>query len=149
MSEESKITADAIAAHAEKFAEPEPPVVTPSDYERLYAESREENARLNAVLAAARISTRPSSEHPQKDLKPAITAARFKASISPVDFLKLSRDQKLLGIGLDPAGVDDGYVRRVFGRGADSALGVELMKTSPLRYRQLKEAAEVLGLYGA
>jgi hypothetical protein len=146
LNNETTITEDAVAAHAEMFSQPQP-VLTPSDYQKLYEEGRAENERLSAVIAAARLSAVPSAAHPQRDMKPSVTADRFKGLIGPYEFQKLTRDQKLIGMNLDPASVDDAYLKKVFGRGADGALGSELMKTSPFRYRQLKEAALVLNIY--
>jgi hypothetical protein len=123
-------------------------VAPPTDYQLLYEESRAENERLGKVLQAARLGNTPSASHPQQDAKPAVTAERFKALVGPVQFLKMTRFEKLVGLGLDPATVDDEYLRKVFGRGADGKYGQELFKTNRLRYRELKNAADILDIYG-
>ena len=132
-----RTTAAEIAAHG-----------IPSDFEEMYHQRGEEIARLEAVLSATRRNATPIA-HPQATLKPGITAERFKAMTGKVEFLNLTRDQKLAGMGLDPKAISDSQLRQTFGKGADAALGADLMKVSPLRYRQLKEAALVLNIYGA
>jgi hypothetical protein len=59
----------------------------------------------------------------------------------------MTRAEKLAGIGVDPSTSDD-LLRRIFGRGADGAVGNDLMKSSPARYRLLKEASLILDIYG-
>jgi len=119
--------------------------VTEGDYEALYSESQAENERLKAVITAARLA--PVADKPGKDLKPAVSAERLKAMLGQHGINKLTRTEKIVALGLDPAGVDDSFLRRCFGRGNDGSAASELHKTSPLRYRQLKEASLLLGIF--
>ena len=119
--------------------------VTPSDFQALYAEVQAENERLKAVITASRIA--PVVDNPQKDLKPAISAARVKALVGQSGINRMTRAEKVSALGLSPSEVSDDLLRACFGRGNDGNAASELYKTSPLRYRQLKEASLLLGIY--
>jgi hypothetical protein len=119
--------------------------VTSSEYEALYGEVQAENERLKAVIAASRIA--PVTEHPLKDAKPSITAERVKALVGQHGVNKMTRSEKLASLQIDPTSVDDTLLRKCFGRGNDGSAALELHKTSPLRYRQLKEASLLLGIF--
>jgi hypothetical protein len=121
-----------------------PPVTT--DWEAMYESQRIENGRLKTIMDAAKIS--PSST-PGKSVQAAITADRVKATVSPTAFLKMTRDDKERALGIDPTSVTDDGARKIFGRGADPALGIELHKASALRYSQVKQVALLLNIYGA
>lgn len=123
---------------------------TPSDYETLYQESQEEISRLKAVITSARLA--PVTDHPQKDAKPAVTAARLRATIGDVALRNMTREDKLRALSLDPSTIDDALLQKCFGlasKGNDGKSAREIYNKSPLRYRQLKQAAEILGYLGA
>ena len=119
--------------------------VQPSDYENLYAEQVAECERLKSIIAASRLA--PIAEHPLKDARPAVSADRLRALVGPTQLLAMTRAEKIAALGLDPNGVDDAFLRKCFGKSNDGSAAAELHKTSPLRYRQLKEASLLLGIY--
>jgi hypothetical protein len=140
------VTAEAIAAHTAKFAvAPVAAPVTETDYQKLYEQKVEENDRLSAVIAASRIAT---STPANKSHRPAITAARMRALVGDAAYLNMSRTEKLVALGVDPASASDDLLRRAFGRGAAGSVGADLHKTSPARYSLLREAALALNIYG-
>lgn len=115
------------------------------DYEALYNEKTAEVERLQTVLTAGRLAAnRPDN----RSSKPQITAERVKALVGNAGLLKMSRAEKLASIGVDPNSVTDELLRRIFGRGADGAVGQDLMKSDPARYGLLKQAAIILNIYG-
>jgi hypothetical protein len=120
---------------------------TQRDYKALHIEAQAEVERLNAIISAGRFT--PQTNHPLKDAKPSVTSARLKAMVGPVKFLQMTRSEKLVGLGLNPAEVDDEFLKRCFGRGNDGKAAQELYKSNPFRYRQLREAADILSIYAA
>jgi hypothetical protein len=116
------------------------------NYEEMYRSQREENERLGNIIAAGRLA--PSQAHPDKDRKPGVTADRLKAMLGPVGFLRASRAEKLTGLGLNPSEISDAGLTKLFGKGNNGKESSDLHKTNPFRYRQLREAAIVLNLYG-
>jgi hypothetical protein len=78
-----------------------------------------------------------------------VPASRVKALLGPLALLKMTRDEKLQSLGVDPASVTDDGLKKIFGRGNDGKMGGDLQKTSPARYAQLREAALLLNVYGA
>jgi hypothetical protein len=142
------VTAEAIAAHEAKFAvAPVAPVVTETDHELIASDLRAENTRLKASLAAVRLGTTPSGS--SNNGKPLISAARFRAEVGLSSLRGMPVDQKLQGLGLDPATVSIDHLERLFCLGNDGVAAAELMRASPKRYRQLREAADLLGIYGS
>lgn len=140
-------TSTATENNTEEFHE-----VTPSDYEAMYNESREECERLKAVINSARLS--PSTDHPAKDAKPQVTFERLTALLGTHGVNKLTRNELIASFGVDPASVDDAFLRKCFGRSDngqtnDGKTAADLFKTSPLRYRQLKEVSKALRIFGA
>ncbi|HMH13270.1 MAG TPA: hypothetical protein VK578_09195 [Edaphobacter sp.] len=123
------------------------PVPSAVDWQALYLEQKEQTDLLQNVITAARIGQ--SSNPANKDAKPAITAERFKRMVDPVEFLRMTRDNKLRGLGIDPASITDETLRQLFGRGNDGKLAGDLSKSNLGRYYLLKEAALVLNIYGA
>lgn len=120
---------------------------TQKDYRELYAQSQQENERLNALIAAGRLA--PQTDHPNKNAKPGTTAEKLRTTLGPVRWLHATRTEKLVGLGLNPSEVDDQFLTRCFGRGNDGKSAKELMNSNPLRYRQLREASIALGIYAA
>jgi len=117
----------------------------PSDFESLYAEQKEENARLQAVITAGRIS-KPAA--PQS-AKATVLAAQVKAQLGPVTFYKMTRDEKLQAVGVDPKSITNEGLSKIFGRGSDASVGRDLSNSSPQRYAQLRQAALILNLFAA
>jgi hypothetical protein len=120
------------------------PKVVP-DYEQLYESQKAETGRLNALLTAAKIS---NSSAP-KSVQPSMTAQKARAMVGELAWLKMSRDERLISIGVDPKSVTNEGLQKIFGRGNDGSIGKDLMKTSPSRYAQLRQASLALNLYAA
>ncbi len=118
----------------------------PSDYEALYKEQKADNERLQAVITANR-NSKPNLA-PQS-VKAAVLADRVKAQLGPVGFLKATRDEKLMVLGVDPKSITDDGLQKIFGKRNDPSLGKDLMRSSPARYAQLRQAALLLNLYAA
>ena len=125
---------------------PEDTIVLKTDWEDLYNHQKAETARLHTIIDAARVAP---SAFPVHRVQAAITAERVKATVSPTAFLKMTRDDKVRSLGLDPASITDDGLRKVFGRGADNSVKVELMKVSPKRYAELKQASLILNIFAA
>jgi hypothetical protein len=141
-----QLSADAIAAHNAKYAAPVgPEPVPPVDYKALYEAKIEETDRLNAVITAGRIA---ASAPANKSHKPVVTTQRLRAMVGDATFLGMSRTEKLVAIGVDPATPDD-VLRRGWGRGNDGQFAQDLMKTDPRKYGLLREAAIALNIFGA
>jgi len=117
----------------------------PSDWENLYSQQKLENERLQAVITA----TRSARAAAPQSVKPAMTAERLRASVGDLALLKMSRDEKLQSLGVDPASVTDDGLHKLFGRGNDGKAAAELSKVNPGRYGLLREAAVLLGRYAA
>lgn len=121
-----------------------------SDYEVLYAQSQEANAKLKADLEAVRQSAERAG-HP--DARPGQTAEAGKAQLirerGAAGFLNASRADKLRAIGIhDPASVDDTLLARAWGLGNDGTVLKDLHLTNKGRTRQLREAALILDIFG-
>lgn len=129
------------------LTDPAEPIPEQADYKRLYEAQNERIRHLEDVISAGRMQ--PVTDHPLKDAKPASTAAQVRAQWGAVRFLNATRAEKLTALGVDPNGVDDNLLQKGFGRGNDGKVAGELMRMSPLRYRQLKESAIILGIYAA
>jgi hypothetical protein len=149
LTDTANVTAELIAAHTAKFGIPAEPVipVVETDHELIAADLRAENTRLKASLAAVRLSTTPADG--SNSGQPTITAARFRAEVGLNNLRGMPRDEKLRGLGLAPASVDNDHLERLFCRNNDGVAAAELMRASPKRYRELKEAANILGIFGA
>jgi hypothetical protein len=126
----------------------EPAIPEAVNYSLMYEEQREENARLRSIMSAARISGVPTHA-PGADRKPSITAEHVRRSVSPVAFLNMTRDQKIQSLGVDPATVTDGALKKLFGRSNDGIAAKDLHLSNPLQYRQLRECALILNKFGA
>ena len=120
--------------------------VSNADFKLLYESERSESQRLRDVLAATRAAT-PAPD--PSALKPKITAERAKALAGPTEFLKMTRDKKILAVGGDPSTITDTGLLRLFGRKADLQLAGDLAKSNPGKYALLKQCALILDLYGA
>lgn len=122
------------------------PAVRPdSDWEALYASSQAENTRLHDVLTASQLSKAPSTQG--HSVKAAVTAKRVTALLGAAAVMKLSRDQKVHSLGVDPKSITDDGLQKLFGRRQDGKTAIDLHKTNPARYAQLREVALILNLY--
>ena len=117
--------------------------VSESQYKQLYEAQKLETERANALLTAARSTTAVAPQ----TIRPAMTADRVKATLGDLAVYKLTRDQKLQSLGIDPASITDQALSQLFGRGNDGKLGADLVKSNPRQYFLLREAAMLLNLY--
>jgi hypothetical protein len=125
-----------------KELEPQPnPTI---DYAELYRQERQRREDLEATLAAARIKPMPSA--PGADIRPK-TFEQARAQVGPSRWSRMSNAERLVAMNQDPT-QDLGFVRQLWGRGADPRISADLHKTNPLKYRQTREAALALGLFG-
>ena len=115
------------------------------DYQELYQQAQRENERLNSIIAAGRLA--PQTSHPERDAKPGTTAEKLRTTLGPVRWLQATRAEKLTALVLAPSEIDDDFLRLCFGRGNTGAAAKELMASSPLQYRRLKQAAIALDIY--
>lgn len=76
-----------------------------------------------------------------------VSTERVKAQMG-ADWYRLTDAQRLAAIGADP-NTDRELLRKLFGRGAQSAFVVDFQKGQPQRYADLREAARAIGIYGA
>jgi hypothetical protein len=139
----SNLTRDDFQTKEEKAAALE--AQTPSDFESLYTQQKEENARLQAILTAGRVS-KPTA---LQSAKATVLAEQVKAQLGPVTFYKLNRDEKLQAVGVDPKSITNEGLLKIFGRGSDGSVGRDLNNSSPQRYAQLRQAALILNLFAA
>jgi hypothetical protein len=142
-----QIVAERIGVDAGDKATTTESQVASEDYKALYEQQKAQTESLQAVIDATRIG-KTSSLPSDKGTKPSMTAERFKRMVDPVEFIRMTRDNKLRGIGVDPASVTDEALRALFGKGADGKLSCDLFKSNSTRYYLLKQAALVLNIYG-
>jgi len=120
-------------------------VADADDYALINAELRAEVDRLRATVASVTRAPQPLSH---SEARPAISADKFERTVGRVAILNMSRDQKVAGLGHDPASIKDSYVRSLFGKGNSGVEAADLMRANPKRYRELKEVALLLNIYG-
>jgi hypothetical protein len=114
-----------------------------NEYYRLWEQQRQENEALKAQLGAVR-----ENRAARADTRTVDTMEQVRDRIGRAAWFQLPESGKLTAMGLDPASVDKQQLRSLFGRHTDTALAVDLMKTSPYRYKQLKQAALALNITG-
>ena len=91
---------------------PEPQI----NWQQMYEQQKKETETLQTILTAAKVGTAAPAS--LQGNKPEVTATHLKASLNPVVFLNMSRNEKLQALKIDPATVSDDQLRRIFGRGA-------------------------------
>ena len=76
---------------------------------------------------------------PPNTAKPSMTADKLRREWGDLKFLHQStQEERVRGLGVDPAKVDYGLIEEVFETG-DSRTARELMTANPFKYRQLRE----------
>jgi hypothetical protein len=120
-------------------------VVTPSDWERLYEESKAENDRLKVVMTAARINGTPSTAAGAANRHKG-AANRVRAVVGDAQFQQMSRAERLTAVGCDPT-ISDEFLRKIYGRGNTGAIGRDLHRTDPEKYALLREASLILNIF--
>jgi hypothetical protein len=126
--------------------EPKTPV---SDYQALYEKEREENRRLQDLVAAGRYSS-PVSDEVAKHAKPGMTAGRLRALWGELRWQQSSDVDRLKGLGVDPSTIDRELLKRTFGlssQGNDGREAQQLYRTNRYRYLTLRECAKALGIF--
>lgn len=114
------------------------------DYRILYQQERQRNADLEAVISSARMQ--PPQPVPGADVK-VKTFEQARAQCGETRWNhKMTHAQRLVALGQDP-NQDVGYLRQVWGKGADPRLSQDLFKANPFKYRATKEAAKALNIY--
>lgn len=119
-----------------------------TSYKALYEAERKKREDAENVLAAIR-------EQGQKHgaptgPSPSVVVAQAKAKAGEFEWNhRLSNDQKISALGIDPKSVSVKEAQKVFGRGADHKLASDLHKADPAKYRTLKQVAIALGVYAA
>ena len=123
-----------------------PPAVPEAvNYQELYQEQRAESERLKGIIAAARLAPQPARND---DRRPTVSAEHVRRSLGPLALHKMTRDEKVASVGVDPRSVTDSALKMLFGRGNDGVAAKELRLTDPAKYRTLREAALLTGAYG-
>jgi hypothetical protein len=120
-------------------------VVTESDYQRLYEESKAENERLKVVMTAARINGTPSTAAGAANRHRG-AANRVRAVVGDAGFHQMSRAERLTAVGCDPT-ISDEFLKKVYGRGNNGAIGRDLHRTDPEKYALLREASLILNIF--
>jgi hypothetical protein len=126
----------------------EPTPLPATDWQKVAEAQAEQIKHLENVITTGKLQ--PLTPHPNRDAKPATTAAQLRAQWGDKRFLhQATREEKIAAFGENPAAIQDSYLKACFGRGNSGAEASELMKRDPLRYRTLCEISKVLGFYAA
>lgn len=110
---------------------------TSNVYRRLYGESQDRIAQLEAQLAATQASRIRNDEHV------IVTTAESVQRRDPLAWHKMTIPQRLASVGVDP-NVDKAEVARFFGKNSDQKAASDLMRVDQRRYKTLREAARIL-----
>lgn len=124
----------------EQVEQPNPTI----DYRELYAQERQRREDLEATLAAARVQ--PIQAAPGADIHPK-SFEQARAQVGPARWHRMSNAEKLVALNQDP-NQDLGFVRQLWGKGADPRVSADLHKSNPVLYRRTKQAALALNIYG-
>lgn len=76
-------------------------------------------------------------------------AEQVRGRIGNATWFTLSYDAKIRAAGEDPSNVNLTELRKLFGRGADTAKALDYSKQNPTDYAKKRELAKLLDLYGA
>jgi hypothetical protein len=106
--------------------------------------SREENRQLQAQLDALR-SRGPQSAPAGKAH---FVAEQVRGRIGNATWFTLSNDAKIRAAGEDPANVSIPELKKLFGRGCDTAKALDYSKQNPSDYARKRELARLLDVYG-
>lgn len=120
--------------------------VQPQQWEALFESSQARVKELEAVMAAARIN---QAQTPKDDSRPVLSAERVKSMLGTHALNSMTHNQRLASLGLPPDAYSRDFLLKAFGRGADGAVGNELFRSSPRKYREAREAALITQAYGA
>ncbi len=112
-------------------------------YRRLYGDQQERIKQLEAQLQATQQSRVRSNEHV------IVTTAEAVQKSDPLAWHKMSPEQRLASIGVDHTTIDKKELASLFGKKSDHKKASDLMRVDQRRYKQLREASKILGIYGA
>jgi hypothetical protein len=143
----SEIPQDVVdRAHAEARALLESREKHKSDpYYAMYLESQERLKTTEAQLAAVRTTRVQSNEHV---IVETMDRARRRIEASdPHGWVKMSPEQRLASIGVDFRTIDKVELAQLFGKNSDHKRASDLHRADQRKYKTLKEAAKILGLY--
>jgi hypothetical protein len=115
-------------------------------FRALYEAERQKRELAEGTLASIRAGQQSTAN---SGAKPAITEEAARRRMGDRAWNVLSTSQRIAALGIEPGSVDLEAIKRVFGRGANTTLGNDLMKANPLQYRQWREIALAVGSYGA
>lgn len=121
------------------------PVNENIDYKALYQQERQRNADLQAVISSARMQ--PPLPVPGADVR-VKTYEQARAQCGEARWNhKMTDAQRLVSLGQDPD-QDREFLRQHWGKGADPHLAQDLFKANPRKYRESREAARALRIFG-
>jgi hypothetical protein len=116
-------------------------------YKAMYEREREQREIVENTLQSIRAQGQKSSTSAGG---PPVSAAQAQARAGAHEWNhRLTDSQKIAALGVDPSTVNLAAAKKIFGRGADAKLGIDLMKSDPSRYKVLKQVALATGRYGA
>jgi hypothetical protein len=105
--------------------------------------SQEENRQLKAQLEALRSRgpvAPPSGKAP-------FNAAQVRGRLG-ASFYQMSQSQRIVAAGQDPTSVNVHELKKLFGRGADTAAALDYSRQAPSDYARKRELARLLDLDG-
>jgi hypothetical protein len=111
-----------------------------SPYRKMYSESAERVRQLEAQLSATQESRVRNDEHV------IVTTADAVQRRDPLAWHKMTIQQRLASVGVDPATVDKAEVARFFGKDSDHKAASDLHRSNQRRYKLMKESARILGI---
>jgi hypothetical protein len=114
-----------------------------NEYYLLWEQQKQENALLKTQLGAVRDNKAAAVDN---RVVPTLEMTRDRMGRST--WAQLNTNQRIAAIGVQPDSVDRPQLAKLFGRNADHVYASDLMKTSPYRYRQLREVAKILDVTG-
>lgn len=116
-------------------------------YRALYESEKVKRELAESTLAGIRANQQNVSG--KDNTRPAITTEQAKARMGLRAWNAQSTAQRVAALGVEPSAENLEAAKKVFGRGAPTALANDLMKSNPARYRLLREVALASGSYGA
>lgn len=114
-----------------------------NEYYHLY-----ENQKLEIEALKAQAKAVNDNRTAAKDERVVTSMERCRDLMGRATWQQLSTNQRIAAIGVEPQSVDRKQLEDLFGRNASSTYASDLIKTSPYRYRQLREVAKIMNVTG-
>jgi hypothetical protein len=114
-----------------------------AEWERIVDQQNKKIRELEEVLAAGKYIPTPSID---RDIKPK-TFDQTRAQVGEMRWFKMSEAERLQAMNQDP-NQDRGLLLKLWGKGADPRFSQDLFKTNPKKYRETREAARALDVFG-